>query len=349
MRSAADLRSAARRAGMTLLELERVPAPGGAGWTWSARMRFTDPWAAARLLQILSDEDAGDPVVVAWALEISAAALEHAGLAGQGPTMTPEMRSVVGAAIAQNVQAQIRFIHEPHERFQSARDTMAAGAGDCDDHARLVYALGRAAGLPAKLVFFDEDNEPVHVVSQLGDGIGMRWAETTIGADFGEHPYAALERVGADASADPMTAPGVGFLGLDFVTPGDVASRKEQLNAAVAALDSDAVHCASIDARTLGAWDEFVAAWRGFMATEPSVFNAGGQGRQASDYAEQIREWQDRIGKACELSGPRVPEAKGDPIVSTVQAIAVVAVAGAAAWALSNTTRTIRVLRGAAA
>ncbi len=348
MRSASDLRSAARRAGMTVVSLERVPAPGGTGWTWSARLRFRDPWAAARLLQILSDEDAADPIVVAWALEISAAALEHAGLAA-GPTMTPAMRTVIGEAIVENVQHFVRFIHEPQERFQAAATTMAAGAGDCDDHARLVYALGRAAGLPAKLIFFDEENEPVHVVAQLGDGIGMRWAETTIPAEFGEHPYAALERVGADASADPMAAASMGFLGLDFVTPGDVQSRKEELNAAVVALDSDAVTCAALDARTLGAWDEFLAAWRGFMASAPSVFNAGGQGRQAADYADQIRDWQDRIGGVCKLTGPSVPQAKGDPIVSTVQLVAVVAVAGAAAWALSNTAKTIRVLRGAAA
>ncbi len=351
MRNEGDLRAAAKRAGMTVLGLERVPAPSGAGWCWSARLSFRDPWAAARLLQDLSDQDAADPVVVAWALQIRAAALESVGL-DQGPTVTPEMRTVIGAAIVENVQGQVQFIHEPEERFASARETMAAGAGDCDDHARLVYALGRAAGLPAKLLFFEDEGEPVHVVAQLGDGRGMRWAETTLPAEFGEHPYDALERVGADATADPMQSPGVaalGFLGLEFVTPGDVASRKEELNAAVDALDLDATKCAALDARTLGAWDEFVATWRGFMAVEPSMFNAGGQGRQAAEYADQIRQWQERIGGVCPLSGTKLPEAKGDPIVSTIQAIAVVAVAGAAAWALSNTTRTIRVLRGAAA
>jgi hypothetical protein len=349
VRNAADLHAAARRAGVRIIELARVQAPGGTGWTWAARMQFSDPWAAARLLQVLSDEDAGDPIVRAWALDISRAALEASGWNAGGPTMTPELRTIVGEAIAENVQAHIRFIHEPEETFQAATTTMAAGAGDCDDHARLVYALARAAGLPAKLVFFEEDNEPIHVVAQIGDGIGMRWAETTLGADFGEHPYAALARLGADAAADPMQAPGVGFLGLDFVTPGDVASRKEELNAAVVALDTDAIHCAALDGQTLGAWDEFVAAWRGFMASEPSIFNAGGQGRQASEYADQIRQWQDRIGAVCALTGTKLPEVKSDPIVSTAQAIAVVAVAGAAAWALSDVTRTVRILRGRAA
>ena len=53
MRTAADLRRAARAAGLYIESIERVPVPGAPGeTTLSARMgaKDDDPWAAARLL-----------------------------------------------------------------------------------------------------------------------------------------------------------------------------------------------------------------------------------------------------------------------------------------------------------
>jgi len=198
------LRRAAARAGLQVVGIERVPIAGG-GHTLSARMRFTDPWAAARLLTNLSDEDAADPVVRAWSLGIldGAARVNLPANANgmSGPVVLPAMVRAFNRSVHGSVQQAIRFVREPRETFQAARVTMKAKAGDCDDHARLVHALAKASGSMARQVFFQRDGQPVHVVEQLYDpddeGMGgrWRWAETTIPAAYGEHPQAAYLRL----------------------------------------------------------------------------------------------------------------------------------------------------------
>lgn len=96
------------------------------------------------------------------------------------------------------VQRRVRFEHESRETFRSPKATWLRGAGDCDDSAVLVAALASAAGLPAELVPMGAGGEPTHVAARiLGE-----WAETTIpGALLGEHPSAALARLGASSGA----------------------------------------------------------------------------------------------------------------------------------------------------
>lgn len=357
MRSEADLRAAAARAGgIEVVQVERVPiAPGKT--VLAAKLAFADPWAAARLLVELAQEDAADPTVRAWALQILTATARAIG-EPLGPTLSPALRDAVAEAIHANVQAQIKFVHEPEETFQGADVTIELGAGDCDDHARLVYALAEALGIPAELTFFETEegmialptillqsaaeSVPVHVVARLQTSDGAwQWAETTIDAAFGEDPFDALARLGPlEAAGDPFShaaadsgAP-LGFLGLDFVTPGDVQNRKTQLDSIVNTIDADAVRCAALDSATLSAWNEFVVAWREFYAVAPSVWNAGGQGRQAQDYAEQIRDWQARLGAICTLTGAKLPESKPDSVLGAVTTIAVAAGVVAAAWTI---------------
>lgn len=360
MRTAADLAAVVERVGgIVILSIEEVPVSGG-GTRIAARMAFEDPWAAARLLVELADEDASDPVVRAWALDILRATAEAIG-ESLGPTLSPALSDAFARAIHDNVQAQIKFIQEPLETFQSAAVTMQSGAGDCDDHARLVYALACAGGLNSQLVFFeDEDSgslpmvmlggdgtQPVHVVAQIQDPNGAwQWAETTIAAEYGEEPHDAFERLGGvPATADPFRgaaaggAAGVGFLGLDFVTPADVQTRKTELDATVNALDGDVIRCQAIDSATLSAWNEFVVSWREFYAVAPSVWNAGGQGRQAQEYADAIRDWQTRVSTVCTLSGPTLPEVKSENVFGTVAAVAVAVTAVAAAWTIAPVVR----------
>lgn len=355
MRTAADLEAiVARVGGIEILSIEQVPVSGG-GTRIAARMRFQDPWAAARLLVELADDDASDPIVRAWSLDILRATAQAIG-EPLGPTLSPALHDAFARAIHDNVQAQIKFIQEPLETFQSADVTMQSGAGDCDDHARLVYALACAGGLNSQLVFFeDEDAEslplvmlggegtqPVHVVAQIQDSSGAwQWAETTIAAEYGEEPHEAFARLGGvPATADPFRgAAGVGFLGLDFVTPADVQTRKTELDATVNALDGDVVRCQAIDSATLSAWNEFVVSWREFYAVAPSIWNAGGQGRQAQEYADAIREWQTRVSAVCSLSSPTLPERKDENIFGTVAAVAVAVTAAAAAWTFAPLIR----------
>jgi rRNA maturation protein Nop10 len=195
VRTQADLLAAAERAGLKVESIEWVPASGGR-YTLAARFSFDDPWAAARLLATLSEEDAADPAVRAWALDILRACTGSKGLTMSGPNMPPDLRDYYARAVHGNVQAQIKFLPEPRETFQSARETIEAGAGDCDDHARLVHALNRAGGLHARLHFFSKGKQPVHVTDKprLSNGL-YTWAETTIPAAFGEEPFNAYRRL----------------------------------------------------------------------------------------------------------------------------------------------------------
>lgn len=219
VRTAASLVDAARRAGMTVEQIDVVPAPVTGTPTISSRLSFDDPWAAAAFLQEQSDEDATDPVVRAWALSILDATARSIGEA-PGPSMSGELQDAFAEAIHENVKSHVRFVHEPEETFQSARVTMSAGAGDCDDHAKLVYALARAGGLQAQLRFFEQDDQPIHVVAAIQGSDGdFHWAETTLDACYGEHPLSALERTSLGDESNPF----VGMRGMgDVATPGDV-------------------------------------------------------------------------------------------------------------------------------
>lgn len=353
MRTAADVADqAARAGGLTIAGTETMPGVDGAPVVVT-RMTFTDPWAAARLLHERAEDDAGEPIVRDWALRILHAVVLEEG-APPGPQLTPAIADATAAAIMANVQSAIRFVHEKAETFQGAVETIKRGYGDCDDHAELVYALAASIGIPAALCFFDKDGEPVHVVARLLTSNGWQWAETTIPADFGEHPLDAYARVAADLEdgRNPfMQPPGpgalervsaIGFLGLEFVTPQDVRDYKGELDTHVTALDADVVACvkadptgAKLDTATLDAWNQFVAEWRTFMADDPGFFSAGAQGRLANNYAHTIAAWEERITAAgCTLSAPRVVLPPDDPVVGTIKTVAIAGAVVAGAFAL---------------
>ncbi len=96
------------------------------------------------------------------------------------------------------VQKRVRCVRDASERrgvdtFTGARRTWLRGYGDCDDSAPLLAALGLAVGLPARLVAMAPDGgSPTHVAARLA---GL-FAEATVRARLGEHPYAAAERLG---------------------------------------------------------------------------------------------------------------------------------------------------------
>lgn len=350
MRTEADLRASARDSGMRLESYELVPTPDGRV-TIAAVMRFDDPWDPARFLVKRAREDASDPVVRQYALSILKACREELG--ESGPTRSPELLACTAAAIQQNVQHYVSFIHERTETFQSARETLELGAGDCDDHARLVVALGIAANIPGtELVFFDENGvevkgqaiqarrgkpEPVHVFPKLA----YEYAETTIGAEFGENPFTALDRLEVETGENPMAhAPDdeIGFL--DFVTPGNVADRKRELDGYVTALAGDVAKCASLDDGTRSAWTSFASSWRAFMADAPGWLDSGAQGRQAAEFADAIREWQDKLGPLCGSSAPMVAKVESES--SVIKTVAIAAAAIAAALAVREVAKAAR-------
>jgi transglutaminase-like putative cysteine protease len=102
-----------------------------------------------------------------------------------------------GRAVQAFVQAAVRFVREARETFQHTLYTLRRGAGDCDDHARVVAALTRGAGLRAQIVgVANKEGRTTHVAPLVFDGSNWRWAETTIAARFGEHPRDAARRLG---------------------------------------------------------------------------------------------------------------------------------------------------------
>jgi hypothetical protein len=168
----------------------------------------------------------------------------------------------------------------------------------------------------------------VHAVDTIGTTGGMQWAETTIDAEFGEHPQEAYQRLGLDTRPD--IAPGIGTWG--FVTPSDVAQRKTELDAMVKSTSRDVARCATLDAPTREAWTTFASGWASFMADTPGWLDSGAQGRQASEYADELHQWQERLSALCPLSAPVVaPESdQGSSLLKTI-AIVVGVVAGAVA------------------
>lgn len=181
----ARTRRAALRAGCTV---------GALGEPFGS-LECGDGWAAARLLVALATEDASTGYVRAMARRLGAgrvSALEYA------------------ARVSLFVRRAVRFEREHGELFIAPRELLAAGVGDCDDHARLVYALLVAGGVPARLAFLSRRGVPLHVASQAwissADGGRWEWVETTVDASVGEHPIAAARRTGA-LRRDITTAP----------------------------------------------------------------------------------------------------------------------------------------------
>jgi transglutaminase-like putative cysteine protease len=114
----------------------------------------------------------------------------------------PEPRDF-GEQVHAWVQNTVQFQREPFEAFQHARQTLLAGAGDCDCQVILAGAVAKAGGLPVRVVpFFLSPDDPRHVCCQFGHDGAWHWAETTIPAQYGEHPFDAARRLGVKGRED---------------------------------------------------------------------------------------------------------------------------------------------------
>lgn len=147
------------------------------------RVVCADGWGAFRMLVSEAEEDAQRPDVQQIALMLRVAAPDDAAFA---------------RAVHDYVRRGVRFVREKGEVFTSTTTTLAMGYGDCDDHARAVYAIALAGGLATRMAGLHKPfaTGPSHAVTQLGvDGMWW-WAETTVPAWFGEQPYDAARRLG---------------------------------------------------------------------------------------------------------------------------------------------------------
>ena len=172
-----DLYAAARRASC------RVTSSYAGGAHAAALIECPDGWAAARMLTALAESDVLRPDVQQIALMLRVAAPDDEGFA---------------RAVHAFVKTNVRFEREKGEVFTGPAVTLGAGFGDCDDHARLVYAIATAGGIPARMALLYRRGAPgpSHAVAQLGVGGAWWWAETTVAALFGEQPFDAAKRLG---------------------------------------------------------------------------------------------------------------------------------------------------------
>jgi hypothetical protein len=172
----ADTIAAARGTGCHVVEvLDDAGVP-------RVELECASGWAAARYLLELARGDARDPDIVR--------------LARRMRQLAPRDRDFAGCVHA-FVQKYIRFARERGEIFQAAPITLRRAVGDCDCHARLVFALLLAGGLRPRLAFLHRDGGPIHVLVQVHHAGAWVWLETTVkGARFGEHPVAAARRLG---------------------------------------------------------------------------------------------------------------------------------------------------------
>lgn len=111
------------------------------------------------------------------------------------------------SALLASIQA-LPYVPDPPgvERLQTSAETAREG-GDCEDKAALFAVLARAAGLPAEVIWFSQPSlAKDHVTARVRVDGAWLWAETTIPARLGEHPYEAAARLGLRRADLPRTA-----------------------------------------------------------------------------------------------------------------------------------------------
>lgn len=223
MHSEAELRRAADRAGCRVLELRRVDTDFGP--VWHGKYACSDNPATFRFLLEIAKLDVTDPLARTVGLELFA--------------KYPKDKAARARAVMAWVKSHVRYIREPKETFQSPTYTIRTKAGDCDDHANLVHAIARNAGLPAKVMPLWRDGQVRHAVSQIEIDGAWTWAETTIDARFGEHPQEAVKRL--KAARDD-----IGDLLPTVVTPDDARRYIDETDAGWKNLDRD-VEASAVD------------------------------------------------------------------------------------------------------
>lgn len=155
-----------------------------------------NPVKVVKLLSALSDSDATHPKVISLAQKMMRACNNDPRCFARN--------------LHRLILDRVEWTRESPETFQHTLYTLKKGRGDCDDMARAIKAIARAAGVPARMVILNNlDGEPAHAVSQLKPGEVWRWAETSVDARYGEHPLRAADRLGIRSRLD-MANPKLG-------------------------------------------------------------------------------------------------------------------------------------------
>jgi hypothetical protein len=165
-----DVREAATLAGAESFEIK----------DGNPRACFRTGWGAARFLLELARKDARREWIRAFALWLR----KSGGGSDEG-----------FARALHTYGKSLPFAREEGEIFQGPSVTIKEG-GDCDCHARLIYAVAKSGGLPTELAFLHKGENPTHVFVRVYVNGAWRALETTVDAEFGEDPFSAARRLG---------------------------------------------------------------------------------------------------------------------------------------------------------
>ncbi len=134
-------------------------------------------------------------------------AAEWRSFAARIPRATPaERETMLARRIHRYVRDSVNFQREPSEVHRSSSVTLALGAGDCDDQSALVMALALASGLRSRIHGLrNRRGEITHACATIWIDGSETWAETTVDAYLGEHPFDAAVRLGLAKSRADIT------------------------------------------------------------------------------------------------------------------------------------------------
>ncbi len=155
----------------------------------------------------------------------AAFAAPSAFIESDDPAIVSRARVIVGGERDAAVKARriVRWVHEnltqePSLTVPSARDVLRARRGDCNEHAVLVAALARAAGIPARVVagaVYANDGFYYHAWDEVWLG---RWVSAD--AVFAQLPVDATHVKLADGETDQELAVAAVVGRLAFATVG---------------------------------------------------------------------------------------------------------------------------------
>lgn len=161
-----------------------LEAVGDTHWKWTA-VEVADDSQKLELLRDIAIEGSDHPLVRELAFNLTARWLGDPWR--QAYELHRWMRHCV------------RYLDERTETFQRPWVTLTRAGGDCDDHATAQIALALAVELPVLLGLWDPLTHASVAYALEGREV---WAESTIGANFGEHPLDALARLGESRRGD---------------------------------------------------------------------------------------------------------------------------------------------------
>lgn len=136
---------------MILLGLEHSTSPITGKPDTVAAVKFSDYSDVAKFLRRMITQYRGNPIVRERALNIIKGSANQKDKAAQA------------IAIGEWVQANVYYVHELPERFNTPPKTLESMAGDCDDFTTLIGAMLESVGIRSQFIIMNIDGQWRHI------------------------------------------------------------------------------------------------------------------------------------------------------------------------------------------